>query len=100
MEWKYCHFIIQTIGYLVIVTYLVVLVVFFVSLTTKLSMDCFKAGAMVGCKVVRTEPNGGLFKELGLTGSGSFFGGSSSITTSFGAGFSGSTGFTFECFDS
>lgn len=74
---------------------------FFVSLTTKLSIDCLRAGAIVGFKVTSSALNDGRSKALGLTGSRIFGGsgsGSSSIT--FGAGFSGSTGLTFECFDS
>lgn len=72
--------------------------VFLTSLTTKLSIDCFKAGATVGFKAVNFESNGGLSNPLGLTGSGIFSSGSSSTT--WGAVFSGSIGLTFECFDS
>lgn len=39
-------------------------------------MDCFKAGAIVGFNVVRIESNDGLFKVVGLTGSGIFTGSS------------------------
>lgn len=62
-------------------------------------MDCFKAGAMIGFNVVSAKSNDGLTNALGFTGSGIFIG-SSSISSTTLAGFSGSTGLTFECFDS
>lgn len=71
----------------------------FVSLTTKLSMACLRAGATVGFKVTSSASNDGRSKALGFTGS-RIFGGSGSSSITLGAGFSGSTGLTFECFDS
>lgn len=62
-------------------------------------MDCFKADAMVGSNVVSVELNDGLSNALGFNGSGIFTGSSTSSIT-VGVGFSGSTGLTFECFDS
>lgn len=72
---------------------------FFTSPTSKLSIDCFNAGAMVGFNVISAVSNGGRFIALGLTGSG-ILTGSSSSSIICGAGFSGSIGLTFECFDS
>lgn len=62
-------------------------------------MDCFKADAMVGSNVVSVELNDGLSNALGFNGSGILTGSSTSSIT-VGVGFSGSTGLTFECFDS
>lgn len=75
-----------------------IVICFLVSLTTILSANCFKAGATIGCKVVNLVSNDGLTNALGLTGSGIFCSGSSSIIVD--ADFSGSIGLTFECFDS
>lgn len=72
---------------------------FFVSLTTKLSIDCFRAGATIGFMVMSSESNGGRSNALGFTGS-RICGGSGSSSITFGAGFSGSIGLTFECCDS
>lgn len=62
-------------------------------------MDCFRADAMVGSNVVSVELNDGLSNALGFNGSGILTGSSTSSIT-VGVGFSGSTGLTFECFDS
>lgn len=74
-------------------------VCFFISPTARLSIDCFKAGAMVGFNVISAVSNGGRSNALGFTGSG-ILTGSSSSSMIFGAGFSGSIGLTFECLDS
>lgn len=71
---------------------------FWTGAITKLSIDCFNAGATVGFNVISSVSSDGRFISDGLTGSRISFGGSSSTTA--GAGFSGSTGLTFECFDS
>lgn len=70
---------------------------FFTLLTSKLSIACFKAGAIVGVNLVCAESNDGLGNALGFVGSGVFWAGSSSMIL--GAGFSGTAFLTFECFD-
>lgn len=80
-------------------TYFEVVLISFGTSGFKLSMDCFKAGAMVGTRAVSAVLNGGRVKADGLTGSlitGSGIGSSSTILV---AGFSGSIGLTFECWE-
>lgn len=62
----------------------------------KLSIDCFNVGATVASRHVRVVPNDGRINADGLTGSRTISGsGSSTISV---GGFSGSGGFSFECF--